>query len=51
MAEAAHQRIDRRTTTCLRSVLFQPFPKGCIQRFVLRACDQPRLLDQVFICA
>jgi len=51
MAQAAHQRIHGRTASGLRGILFQPFPKGCIQSLVLRSSYQPRLLNKVFVSA
>lgn len=49
MAKAPHQRIDGRPASRLRGVLLKPFPKGCIQRLVLRPRDQPGLLNEVFV--
>ena len=37
MAKAPHQSIDSRSASRLRGVLLKPFPKDCIQRFVLRS--------------
>lgn len=51
MAETAQQSIYGCAASCLRRVLLQPFPKGCIQSLVLRPSYQPGLLDQVFVSA
>jgi hypothetical protein len=51
MLEASHEGIDSSPTACLRSVLFQPFPKGHIQSGAARTRDQPSLLNQVLISA
>ena len=51
MAETAHQRIDRRPTSGLRSILLQPLSKGRVQGLVLRSSYQPRLLDKTLVGA
>lgn len=51
MAEAAHQRIDRRTAASLCGVLLQPLSKGCIQSLMLRSGHQPCLFDEAFVSA
>lgn len=51
MLEAAHQSVDCRSASGLRCILLQPFPKGRVQGLMLRAGDQPGLLDQGFVRA
>src|SRR5437868_11622803 len=51
MAETSHQSIHSGSSAGLGGELLQPFPKSCVQRFVLRPSCQPRLLDEVLFGA
>lgn len=48
-SEALYQTNKLFGLSALRSVLFQPFAEGCVQRLVLRTCRLPGAFDQVLL--
>ena len=51
MTKPMHERLEFLRVTRLTRILFQPLPKGGIQRLMLRTRHLPRLLNQIFVCA
>src|SRR6266852_1842927 len=49
--EPFHKRVELLGVAGFRRQSFQPLAKKCIQRFVLRFSQQPRLFDQLLIRA
>ena len=50
MAKAAHECVDRSTSSALCNILLQPLSKCRVEGFVLRSRYQPRLFDQALFC-
>jgi len=51
VTQPPHQGVHFVAVAPLRGELHQPFPEDGIQRFVLRARHEPRLLDEVLVGA